>query len=158
SIAITTTLTSSSERIWPTSSRPTTSLAVSRSSKGFRPMSTSATHGQKSQLASSSTRSSKCRNKQLASVGEPFAVAAADELAEAARVVGEIAVAGFERAGVLYALKTAAEAEGLVGPIAGRRSRLAQPRFEPFSQRRGVGAFRRRRAGVASERGQGAQP
>src|SRR5262249_8430327 len=64
-IAITTTLTSSSERIWPTSSRPTTSLAVSRSSKGFRPMSTSATHGQKSQLAASATRSSKCRDQTV---------------------------------------------------------------------------------------------
>src|SRR5215831_5170149 len=94
----------------------------------------------------------------LASVGEPFAVAAADELAKAAGVVGEIAVAGFERAGVLHALKTAAEAEGLIGPIAGGGARLAQPLLQPFSQRRGVGAFRRRRAGVASERGQGAQP
>ena len=62
SIAITTTLTSSSERTWPTSSPPTTSLAGSRSSKRFRPMSTSATPGQKSQVDSSSTRSSKCRD------------------------------------------------------------------------------------------------
>jgi hypothetical protein len=52
----------SSERTWPTSSRPTTSLAVSRSKKGSRPMSPSATPGLKSQVASSSTRSSKCRD------------------------------------------------------------------------------------------------
>src|SRR5262245_52420617 len=39
---------------------PTTSLGVSRSSKGSCPMSTSATPGQKNLLASSSTRSSKC--------------------------------------------------------------------------------------------------
>src|SRR6266576_836337 len=53
------------------------------------------------------------------SIRQPFLVAAADRLAELARVVGPIGVAGAQRAGLAHSLGPAAEPARVVCPIAG---------------------------------------
>src|SRR5439155_8574543 len=70
------------------------------------------------------------------SIRQPFLVAAADRLAELARVVGPIGVAGAQRAGLAHSLGPAAKPEGEIGPITGRHGGLAKARFQPVMQRR----------------------
>src|SRR5947207_14898314 len=88
------------------------------------------------------------------SIQQPFLVAAADRLAELARVVGPIGVAGAQRAGLAHSLGPAAEPEGVIGPITGRHAGLAKAVFRPLLQRRRSRAVRRRRTGSARDRGE----
>src|SRR3954453_19363285 len=70
------------------------------------------------------------------SIRKPFLVAAADRLAQLARVVGPIGVAGAQRAGLAPPLGPAAEPERVVCPITGRHAGLAKALFQPVFQRR----------------------
>src|SRR5439155_25457836 len=70
------------------------------------------------------------------SIRHPFLVAAADRLAELARVVRPSGVAGPQRAGLAHSLGPAAKPEGEIGPITGRHGGLAKARFQPVMQRR----------------------